>query len=58
MPRKPTPTSKRKATAKPPAKRKPNDPAQYKRFLEAAKAVEADEKPQAFDKAFKRVTKR
>lgn len=34
---------------------KPDNPAEYKRFLEAAKKVEADESPEAFDRAFGRV---
>lgn len=54
MARKSNPKPKGKAKA--PAKRK-DGPAQYKRFLEAAKAVEAETDPKAFDKAFKRVTK-
>lgn len=41
MPRKPAP--------------KPDDPAEYKRFLETAKAAEAETDPKAFDKAFKRL---
>lgn len=44
MPRKPAP--------------KPDDPEEYKRFLETAKAVEAETDPKAFDKAFKKVTKK
>jgi len=49
--------------AKSPTKRKPkakpkSDPAQYKRFLEAAKASEASDDAKAFDKALKRVAKR
>jgi len=43
MPRKPKP--------------KPDDPAEYKRFLETAKEVEAETDPKAFDKAFKRIAK-
>jgi hypothetical protein len=35
--------------------RKPDDPAQYKRFLEAAKKAEADETEKGADKAFKKV---
>lgn len=42
----------RKAAAKP----KPRDPAEYKRFLDTAKDVEADESPDVFDHAFKKVT--
>lgn len=41
--------SKRRPSAK------PDDPEEYKRFLETAKEVEADEDPKAFEKAFKRV---
>jgi hypothetical protein len=37
-------------------KPKPDDPAQSKRFIETAKAVEASEDPEVFDKLFKRVT--
>jgi len=36
-------------------KPKPDDPAQYKRFLESAKAAEADETEEGADKAFKKV---
>ena len=43
MPRKPAP--------------KPDDPAEYKRFLETAKEVEAENDPKAFDKAFKSIAK-
>jgi hypothetical protein len=41
------------------AKRKPDktarDAEEYKRFLDAAKAAEAEETPEAFERAFKRV---
>jgi hypothetical protein len=37
------------------AKPKPDDPAQYKRFLEAAKEAEAEEAKEAAGKAFKRI---
>ena len=37
-------------------KPKPDDPEQYKRFLEAAKESEADETEAGADRAFKRVT--
>ena len=40
MPRKPAP--------------KPDDPEEYKRFLETAKEVEAETDPKVFDKAFKK----
>ena len=36
-------------------KRKPDDPEQSKRFIEAAKAAEADETEEGADKAFKKV---
>ena len=36
-------------------KRKPDDPEQYKRFVEAAKKAEADETEEGADRAFKRV---
>jgi hypothetical protein len=42
MPSKPTP--------------KPDDPAQYKRFLEAAQKADADKTRKGADKAFKKVT--
>jgi hypothetical protein len=35
--------------------RKPDDPAQFKRFLEAAKKAEADETERGADRAFKKV---
>jgi hypothetical protein len=37
--------------------RKPDDPEQYKRFLEAAKEAEADETEKGADKAFRKVAK-
>jgi hypothetical protein len=40
---------------KPPRPRKTSDPAQHKRFLEMAREVEADESPDAMDRAFKKV---
>jgi len=40
-------------TRKPAAK--PDDPAQYQRFLDMAKEVEADESPDAMDRAFDKV---
>ncbi len=36
-------------------KPKPDDPAQYKRFLEAAREAEADKTKEAADRAFKEV---
>jgi hypothetical protein len=38
-------------------KPKPEDPEQYKRFLEAAKEAEADETEAGADRAFKKVAK-
>jgi hypothetical protein len=38
-----------------PKQQKPDDPAQYKRFLEAARDAEADETKEGADKAFKKV---
>lgn len=35
--------------------RPPDDPEEYKRFLETAKEVEADESEESFNRAFKRV---
>ena len=35
---------------------KPDDPEEYKRFLETAEEVEADKDPKAFDRSFKKVT--
>jgi len=37
-------------------KPKEDDPEQSKRFLETAKELEAEASPEAFDKAFKKVT--
>ena len=42
-------------TAKP--KPKPDDPAQYKRFVEAAHKAEADKTEHGADRAFKKVVK-
>jgi hypothetical protein len=36
---------------------KPDDPDQYKRFLEAAREAEADQNEKAADRAFKQITK-
>jgi hypothetical protein len=43
-----------KAAPRPPS-RKIADKAQYERFLEAARKVEMDEDPEAFDRAFDKV---
>jgi hypothetical protein len=53
MPRKST----AKPKSKPSASRSKSDPAQYKRFLETAREVGADESKEAFERAFKRVAK-
>jgi hypothetical protein len=47
------------ATGKPKAKQKSKltDKERHKRFVEMARAVEADESPEAFDRAFKSVVK-
>jgi hypothetical protein len=37
------------------APRKPDNPAQYKRFLEAAREAEADETKEGADQAFKKI---
>ena len=39
------------------AKPKPDDPAQFKRFLEMAELVEAEDDPKAVDRAFRKVVK-
>lgn len=36
--------------------RKPDDPKQYERFLEAAREAKADETEEGADRAFKKVT--
>ncbi len=41
-----------------PKKYTPDDPEQYKRFLEAAKKAEADETEAGADRAFKKVTEK
>jgi len=38
--------------------RKPDDPAQYKRFVEAAREAEADETKEGADRAFNKVVSR
>ena len=38
--------------------KKPDDPEQYKRFLEAARKAEADETKEGADRAFKKVASR
>lgn len=48
------PMAKRKPALKP----KTRDPEEYKRFLETAREVVAEEDPKAFDRAFKKVASR
>ena len=36
-------------------KPEPDDPEQYRRFIDTAQKVEAEEAPEAFDRAFKKV---
>jgi hypothetical protein len=42
---------------KPKRKVKPDDPAEYKRFLETARTVEASDDPKDFERAFKRIVR-
>ena len=42
----------------PDKKPKPDDPEQYKRFIEAAKKAQADETQEGADKAFKAVVRK
>lgn len=44
-------------TQKKQSPRLPDDPAEYQRFLDMAREVEADEDPAALDRAFKQVVK-
>jgi len=41
-----------------PKPKKSSDPEEYKRFLETAKLVGADESPESFDRVFKKVVRR
>jgi hypothetical protein len=36
---------------------KPDDPTQYERFREFAREVQADENPEAFERAFKEIVR-
>ena len=47
-------TKKKMETAKQPAP-KPDDPEQSKRFIEAARQIEADESGEAFRRAFEKI---
>lgn len=40
------------------SKPKPDDPAQYKRFLESAREARADETAEGADRAFKKIASR
>lgn len=51
MARKPTP----KPAQAPTSEGQPDDPAQYQRFLDMARELEADEAPDAMDRAFGKV---
>ena len=44
-------------TKKPEPSRRPDNPEQYRRFVETARELEADESPDAMDRAFERVVK-
>jgi hypothetical protein len=44
-------------TQEPTEANKHRDPEEYKRFLEAAKKVEASDDPKVFDRVFKKVVK-
>jgi hypothetical protein len=46
-------TTRKPAAPKPPS-RKAEDNAQYERFREFAREVEADDDPEAFDRAFRK----
>jgi hypothetical protein len=51
-------TTGKKSAARPAeTEAKPDDPEQYKRFLEAAKEAEADETANGADKAFRDIVK-
>jgi hypothetical protein len=45
----------KKTTLMPRKAHKPDDPAQYKRFLEAAREAKADETKEGADRAFKKI---
>jgi hypothetical protein len=52
-----TKTRTTRKTAPRPANRKIEDEAQYERFRELARKVEADDDPEAFDHQFRRIVK-
>jgi hypothetical protein len=47
--------SPKRATAPKTRIRKPDDPKQFERFVEAARKAEVDEDPEALDRAFDRI---
>ena len=47
-------TPKKAAAHKPPSKRKA-DPKQFQRFVETARKIGVDERPEALDRAFEKV---
>jgi hypothetical protein len=53
----PKPSPKR-ATAPTTRTRKPDDPKQFERFVEAARKAEVDEDPEALDRAFDKISPR
>jgi hypothetical protein len=48
-------TKTTRKTAQKPASRKIDDKAQYERFREFAREVEADDDPEAFDRQFRKI---
>jgi hypothetical protein len=53
----PKPKTRTKADPKT-RKRKADDPAQYERFREFAREIEADDDPDAFDRQFRKIVVR
>jgi len=47
--------TKTRATAAKPTSRKPDNPEQFRRFVETAKTIGADEDPEALDRAFRKI---
>jgi hypothetical protein len=47
--------TKTRATAPKPTSRKPDNPEQFRRFVETAKEIGVDEDPEALDRAFRKV---
>jgi hypothetical protein len=48
-------TPKRESETRTARKRKPDNPKQFERFVEAARKVEVDESGEAFERAFERI---